>query len=147
MTRCDRLDLEAELGHRQATGMRRVIVRKVLAVGVLVTAVASLAVVVPALSAPKAAKATTITVTAGKPVEFAFALSKKKIPVGVVTFKVVNRGKLAHDFKISAKKTKQLSPGQSATIKVTYKKAGTVPFLCTLPGHAAGGMKGVIKLQ
>jgi uncharacterized cupredoxin-like copper-binding protein len=127
--------------------MRRVIVRKVLTAGVLVAAVASLAVVLPALAAPKAAKATTVNVTAGKPGEFGFAFSKKTVPVGVVTFKVVNRGKLVHDFKISGKKTKQLSPGKSATFKVTYKKAGAAPFLCTLPGHAAGGMKGVLKVK
>jgi uncharacterized cupredoxin-like copper-binding protein len=81
-----------------------------------------------------------ITVTAK---EFSFALSKKTVQVGTtVTFKVVNKGKISHNFSIAGKTTKMLNPGQSANLTVRFTKKGRVPFKCTLPGHAQAGMKG-----
>jgi len=79
----------------------------------------------------------TVTMT-----EFKFKLSKKKINTGTVIFTVVNKGKIAHDFKINGKKTKSIKPGHKATLKVVFKKKKTYAYLCTLPGHAAAGMKG-----
>jgi uncharacterized cupredoxin-like copper-binding protein len=32
------------------------------------------------------------------------------------------------------------------SITVTLKK-GTVPYICSVPGHAAGGMKGTITVK
>jgi uncharacterized cupredoxin-like copper-binding protein len=93
-----------------------------------------------------AAKKTTDVVTAGKPSEFRFTLSKKTVPYGTVTFRVTNKGTLPHDFKIAGKKTKLLSPGQSQTLKVTLKKGKKYPYLCTVTGHAAAGMKGTLKV-
>ena len=34
---------------------------------------------------------------------------------------------------------------KSATLKVTLTK-GSKPYLCTVPGHATSGMKGVLKV-
>jgi plastocyanin len=83
---------------------------------------------------------TRVTVTA---TEFRFTLSRRTIPVGAVVFTVVNKGKLAHDFKLAGKKTHVLAPGKSTTLRVTLKK-GRFVYLCTLPGHAAAGMTGVL---
>ena len=94
-----------------------------------------------ALSQSHAQKSTTVTVTAK---EFKFILSTKTVKAGPVVFKVINKGKLAHDFKISGKKTALLGPGKSATLKVTLTK-GSKPYLCTVAGHASFGMKGVLK--
>ena len=47
-----------------------------------------------------------------------------------------------HDFKINGKKTPRIAGGKSATITVKFAKAGKFPYLCTVPGHAAAGMKG-----
>jgi len=105
-------------------------------------------------------KRTVIRVTAGKPAELAFKLSKtSKVPAGTVVFAVSNSGALAHDFKIctkpvkratanqcAGKVTKLLKHGQSATLTVTLTKKGTYEYLCTVPGHAAAGMKGLIGI-
>jgi uncharacterized cupredoxin-like copper-binding protein len=122
-----------------------------------VALVAVVALVLPAL-AGAATRATTVTVTAGKPSEFGFKLSTKTFKHGTVTFKVRNSGAIPHDFKICAsskggtanactgKVTKMLSPGASTTLTYTFKTKGTYEYLCTVPGHAAGGMKGDLKV-
>lgn len=112
------------------------------------TLIAALSVAALALASAAAAasNATVVNVTAGKPAELRFTLSKKTVSKGVVTFKVVNRGALEHDFKIAGKVTKRLAPGKTATLRVTLKK-GKFPYLCTLPGHAAAGMKGVLTVK
>ena len=113
---------------------------------------------VPVAQARTAHADATVTVTPGKPSEFKFQLSAKSVPHGTVTFKVTNSGGLPHDFKICTKATKTtadtcaghgaalVSPGGAATLKVTFKKAGTYEYLCTVSGHAAAGMKGLLKV-
>jgi uncharacterized cupredoxin-like copper-binding protein len=96
----------------------------------------------PALGARAHSTATAVTVTA---TEFKFKLSKVTVPHGSVTFTVVNKGKVAHDFKIAGKKTALIKPGKSAKLTVTLK-AGKYPYLCTVPGHAAAGMKGTLRV-
>lgn len=92
--------------------------------------------------APKA-KTTTISVIA---VDFKFKLSKQSAAAGRISFHVVNHGKTAHDFSIDKKKTPLLKPGKSATLTVTLKK-GRYRYLCTVPGHAELGMKGVFIVK
>jgi uncharacterized cupredoxin-like copper-binding protein len=78
--------------------------------------------------------------------EFKFALSRRSVPMGTtVVFKVVNRGRITHDFKIAGKKTKLLGHNKSATLVVTLKKGKKYTYICTVPGHAAAGMKGTFK--
>ena len=97
----------------------------------------------PALGARTHANGTSVTVTA---TEFKFKLSKTSVPHGSVTFTVVNKGKLAHDFKIGGKKTPLVKPGKTAKLTVTLK-AGKAAYLCTVPGHAAAGMKGSLTVK
>jgi uncharacterized cupredoxin-like copper-binding protein len=110
-------------------------------------ALGGLALAVSAFGGPARQAAATVAVTAGKPSEFRFTLSKKTVPKGAVTFKVSNKGTIEHDFKIARKKTPKLTPGKSGTLKVTFAKAGRYPYLCTLPTHAAAGMKGVLVVK
>jgi uncharacterized cupredoxin-like copper-binding protein len=93
-----------------------------------------------------ASAASSVTVTAGKPSEYKFTLSSSTVKAGSVTFKVTNKGKIPHDFSIGGKTTPLLKPGKSATIKVTLKK-GSSAYLCKVPGHAAAGMKGTLKVS
>jgi uncharacterized cupredoxin-like copper-binding protein len=121
-------------------------VRSRIALLALVAACAPLAWALPASARQSTARAATITVTAGKPAEFRFTLSKKSAPLGTVTFKITDNGALPHDFKIAGHKTALISPGQTKTLKVTFKKKGSYPYLCTVTGHAAAGMKGTFKV-
>ena len=114
-------------------------------------AVASLALAAPLTASAvgtgaSTARATSVNVTAGKPTEFHFTLSKKSVANGTVTFTIKNGGKLEHDFKIAGKTSKKVQPGTSTTLKVTLK-AGKFKFLCTLPGHAAAGMRGTLAVK
>ena len=97
----------------------------------------------PALGARTHATGTAVTVTA---TEFHFKLSKTSVPHGSVTFTVVNKGQVGHDFKIGGKKTPLIKPGKSAKLTVTLKK-GKAAYLCTVPGHAAAGMKGTLTVK
>jgi uncharacterized cupredoxin-like copper-binding protein len=108
-------------------------------------AIVVLAWAVPAFAHQNKA-ATTVTVTEGKPNIFSLVLSTKSVKHGTVTFKVVNSGTLGHDFTINGKKTPTIAAGKSASLTVTFKKAGSYAYSCTLPGHAAAGMKGTLKV-
>ena len=101
---------------------------------------------VVAVAAFGSSSKTSVAVTAGKPAELKFNLSKKAAPKGLISFAVTNKGSLAHDFKIAGKKTKQLKAGAKTTLTVTIAKPGKYQFLCTVKGHAAGGMKGTFTV-
>jgi uncharacterized cupredoxin-like copper-binding protein len=120
--------------------------KKIRVAALCLAAVGLLTWAVPALAQPGSAKGTTVNVTAGRPSEFAFTLSKKTVPHGTVTFSVTNSGALAHDFSIAGKKTPLISPGSTKKLTVTFAKAGSYPYLCTVTGHAVAGMKGTLKV-
>jgi uncharacterized cupredoxin-like copper-binding protein len=94
---------------------------------------------------PARTEATTVQVKGG---EFFFRLSTKSAAKpGKITFVFKNIGHVQHDFKINGKKTPLISPGKTARLVVTFKKKGKFPYLCTVPGHAAAGMKGVFSVR
>ena len=113
-----------------------------------VVGIAMLAGVQPAMARtdPQAhASAKTLAVS-GK--EFSFKLSTKSIAKpGTVTFKFKNVGHTVHNFKINGKSTRDLQPGKTAQDVVTFKKKGKYRYLCTEPGHAAAGMRGVFTVR
>jgi uncharacterized cupredoxin-like copper-binding protein len=118
---------------------------------------------VPATAAPASAHSAlvqNVSVLVTKTTEFKFKLSKSLLNKGVVSFKVTNGGNLPHDFKVCSsnrgnltattckgRSTPLVSPGASNTLRVTFLKSGTYEYLCTVPGHAAAGMKGLIKIK
>ncbi len=109
-----------------------------------------------ALPAGAHSAATVVNVAAGKS-GFSFTLSKSTVPHGAITFKVKNVSGFPHSFKLcsspkggsanscTGKGTPMIAPKASATLTVTLKK-GSYEYLCTVPGHAANGMKGVLKV-
>ena len=98
-------------------------------------------------TAPAKARAQVVKVVAGSPSEFRFTLSKKTVKPGVVLFKITNKGQLPHDFKIAGKRTPLLQHGKTKTLRVVFKKVKKYPYLCTVSGHAAAGMKGVLRVK
>jgi uncharacterized cupredoxin-like copper-binding protein len=119
--------------------------------------VVAVLVAVPVAQAKPARSAATITVTEGKPTEFGIRLSIKKVAHGTVTFKVTNGGNVPHDFRVcsaattkapvdkcAGKGTAQINMGSSATLTVKFLKAGKYEYLCSVPGHATAGMKGLL---
>ena len=113
---------------------------------VLLAGVAALAAVsvfsVVAYAGSRSAQTTSVSVTAK---EFSFKLSRKSAPHGKVSFKVTNKGSIQHDFKIAGKKTPLLGKNGTKSFTVTLKKGKKYTYICTVPGHAAAGMKGTFK--
>ncbi len=115
----------------------------------VVPAVAA-ALALSAVAAPTLAQANATAHAAGASVsvsatDFHFKLSKSSAAPGTVTFKVTNNSSIKHDFKIDGKKTPLISPHKTVSLTVSLKK-GSYPYMCTVPGHAAAGMKGTFKV-
>ena len=79
--------------------------------------------------------------------EMGFKLSATVVPRGTVIFKVVNDGKVPHDFRIGGKGTEYLDSDQSETLTVGLAKPGQFTFLCTVSGHAGAGMIGTLTVK
>jgi plastocyanin len=97
-----------------------------------------------AVASPRAARTTTVGV---RMTEFKFVLTKSAVPRGLLVFKLVNTGTVPHDFKIKGKRSAKIRPGKRGTLRVTFTKPGKYRYVCTLPGHAAAGMKGVLRVR
>ena len=126
--------------------MRKLTIRTVSALFAVALASLAIAQLASARTDRQArATATSVQVKGG---EFFFRLSTKsaKKP-GKVTFVFKNIGNVAHDFKINGKTTSLLQPGKTARLIVTLKKKGKFPYLCTVPGHAAAGMRGTFTVR
>jgi mono/diheme cytochrome c family protein len=106
-----------------------------------------------------AAGAKLVKVTGGKPSELRFRLSTANVRLGTVTFTVINDGKLVHSFKVcsvpraratsktcSGKGTTRIKPHQTAKLTITFKKKGSYEYLSAVPGQAAAGMTGIVKV-
>ena len=125
--------------------MKQLTIRSVLALAAVAVAAFAL---IPLAGArtdrQTTATATTVQVKGG---EFFFRLSTKSVSKpGAVTFVFKNTGHVLHDFKINGKHTPLIQPGKTATLVVTFKKKAKYPYLCTVPGHAEAGMKGVFTV-
>jgi mono/diheme cytochrome c family protein len=67
-------------------------------------------------------------------------------PAGALTVDSQNKSQTPHDISVVGQATgKVVSGGGTSTIKVNLK-AGKYQFECTVPGHAAAGMKGTLTI-
>ncbi|MEX0673899.1 MAG: cupredoxin domain-containing protein [Gaiellaceae bacterium] len=107
---------------------------------------AALVVAGPAAARPAAGDVTT-TVVKVSMYEMGFKLSKRIVPRGIVVFRVTNAGKLPHDFRIKGKGTPVFDPSKTATLKVKFLKPGKFTFICSVEGHASGGMYGKLTVR
>src|ERR1700679_933657 len=115
-------------------------IRKAASASLIALAAAAGATVVSAGPA-SAARVTTVKAVE---TDFHIALSQSTFKPGKYTFVAQNKGQTTHALMISGPgikmaMTKDISPGQSATLAVTLKK-GTYDVFCPIPGHKALGM-------
>jgi uncharacterized cupredoxin-like copper-binding protein len=96
------------------------------------------------LSAGPASASTSTTTVKATETDFHIALSKTSFKSGKYVFDAVNKGQTTHALMITGPgikmaMTKDIAPGQSATLAVTLKK-GAYDIDCPIPGHKALGM-------
>jgi len=115
--------------------------RRAALVATTLVVLATAVLLTPAASGSSSAKYTV------RAVDFRFRNMPARVPAGVHTFTVVNRGQATHDLRLAGKKTRLLNPGQRASIKVRLKKGRTYAYVCTIIGHAALGMKGKLRVR
>ena len=90
----------------------------------------------------------TITIT-----ETEYKLTPTSVTVdkaGTYEFKAVNNGSVAHALEVEGngveEETDDIAPGQSKTLKVTFKKTGSFEMYCPVDGHRAQGMEGTLTV-
>jgi hypothetical protein len=60
-------------------------------------------------------------------------VSPKRVERAItIWFRVVNKGKTTHDFRVSGLKTKPLRPGQVDHIVMSFEDRGDYPYRCVL---------------
>ena len=86
--------------------------------------------------------------------ETEFALSPSTIKIdrfGYYGIKAVNDGTVTHALTVEGhgidKTTAELAPGDSKSLAVFFKRAGTYRIYCPIDGHEAKGMKGTVKVH
>ena len=103
-----------------------------------------------ALAANQASSVTApikITVTLS---DYAFKFSRSTVPKGsVVVFTVKNAGAVQHniDFVGTGKRSALVSPGGKTTLKMTFKKKGSIQVVCDVPRHIQLGMVSTFKVK
>jgi plastocyanin len=113
-------------------------VRLVIALLALMAAGVAATFAIPAIGARFSAFTTvTIKVTA---TEYKFALSKRSVSPGTtVSFKVTNKGKVTHNFKILGKKTPLIQPGKTAILKSCSRRRGSSASSARCPATRSWG--------
>ena len=96
-----------------------------------------------------ASSATTLSIAADPTGKLKFDKSSLTAKEGTVTINFANQAPLGHNFTIEQNgKVIAATPtfqGATKTLKVGLGP-GTYTFLCTVPGHAAAGMKGTLTI-
>jgi plastocyanin len=93
----------------------------------------------------------TIPISADPTGQLKFNTTKLSAKAGSATFAFTNEAPIAHDFTIESSSGSKVGAtpiftGGTKSAAVTLKP-GTYTFLCTVPGHAAAGMKGTLTVK
>ena len=101
-----------------------------------------------AIAVSSSSGTTATTKVTVKMVDYRFRLSTKTVKKGTVVFTVINRGQVPHIFEIQSlsKQTPLLQPGQRATLRVRFRKAGRYYYLCPVGNHVLYGMAGYLRV-
>ena len=78
--------------------------------------------------------------------EFKMTPAMADVGTGDVVVRLTNTGTATHNFAIPERgvASRDLLPGESQTLTVKNVAEGELSFLCTIPGHAASGMTGML---
>jgi mono/diheme cytochrome c family protein len=96
---------------------------------------------------PIAAKNGVLEMDADPTGALAFASSKATAPAGALEFVMANEASVQHNIALEGDgKGPVVGKGQKSTFKATLKP-GKYTYLCTVPGHADGGMKGELTVK
>jgi uncharacterized cupredoxin-like copper-binding protein len=95
--------------------------------------------------------------------ESEFELSPSTVTLskpGTYAFKAVNKGSTEHNLRIAgeglkseggqageAELERNLDPGESGVLRVTFRKPGTYQMYCPVIGHRLAGMKGEVVIK
>ncbi len=94
-----------------------------------------------ATAGPEQIKTTTVNVYL---YEYAVDISQKRIPAGKVNFKVVNNGRLAHDFSLNhhdkITSLGKLAPQETKTFTMMFTEAGNFAIFSQTPIDVANSM-------
>ncbi len=121
---------------------------RLISVLVLLAALALSSVAVASTqSASVIAKPIKITVTLR---DYSIGFSRASVPRGSsVVFTVRNAGAVAHnvDFVGTGKRTAIIGPGVKTTLRMTFRKKGTIQVVCDVPRHIQLGMVTSFKVK
>ena len=81
--------------------------------------------------------------------DYSFTFTKHSVKKGTtVLFTVKNVGTVQHniDFTSLSKRTAIISPGAKTTLKITFKKKGSIQVVCDVPRHIQLGMVTTFKV-
>ena len=78
--------------------------------------------------------------------EMKFRFAKLAARRGTIVFRLSNKGVVRHDMRIAGKRSPRIAPGRTITWRVAIAKAGRYRVVCTLPGHAAAGMRATFRV-
>ena len=96
------------------------------------------------------AKAGVLTIPADPNGQLLFTFKNAQAPPGPLTVNSPNESSVQHNIAIQGGGVNEVGPvvtnGGVSKIQATVK-AGKYPFLCTVPGHAAAGMKGTLTVK
>lgn len=95
------------------------------------------------------AKGGALTIPADPSGALAFAFGKATAPAGAITISMPNPSPIQHNIAIKGPVTGKgpiVGKGGESSFKATLKP-GSYEFLCEVPGHEAGGMKGTLTVK
>jgi uncharacterized cupredoxin-like copper-binding protein len=114
---------------------------------VVVTGALALSGVAYAANSATAVTPIKITVTLK---DYSFGWSRTSVPKGsTVVFTVKNTGTVQHnvDFTTISKRSAIIQPGAKTTLKVVFKKKGSIQVVCDVPRHIQLGMVSTFKVK
>ncbi len=81
--------------------------------------------------------------------EGSFSFSRRSAPLGVVIFKVTNKGAVDHAlaFPVLGKRTPLLRPGAQARLIISFKRRGRFYLVCPIGEHSERGEAGVFIIR